>query len=453
MSFPEITGNTMISNSINIPSAIAITDTLQTCNFANNFTGAQAVFNCTRDPKILGTAQYYTQYPGPNNVVTQVPSSFDTGKNIITGSQKNASNAKSNAGFNRSMPRKKDFVNRKFNGALVYKKTDPSTGLPFIPEIDNGEAVYHETVNRLLNVRVQGPPGSITSNFSVLSDFTVTAASIAPPQFDYFGYATAGVTGDPLTAGITITTPGGSLTPDALPVQYRSIVALWTDTDAVPPQPQGDVFLYLAGTETPEESGITGIEIELEGGTFLTLDTGSATDRGAADNAYGLFWEDVYTAPAGTWVAGNEYAVKLLTTNTGPARFVSSLMDNSVNPSVIDVDPVTGLKHLTQTRIVVASQEAGTDILVQPNSTTTKIPPATTDYVRRLGSDRLKCPTVNGVYNDAPTAACSQTFITPVFAGNSVMTNLARPMVANDRMNVTNFVTANIAPSIILPHP
>jgi len=173
------------------------------------------------------------------------------------------------------MPRKKDFVNRKFNGALVYKKTDPSTGLPFIPEIDNGEAVYHETVNRLLNVRVQGPPGSITSNFSVLSDFTVTAASIAPPQFDYFGYATAGVTGDPLTAGITITTPGGSLTPDALPVQYRSIVALWTDTDAVPPQPQGDVFLYLAGTETPEESGITGIEIELEGGTFLTLDTGS----------------------------------------------------------------------------------------------------------------------------------------------------------------------------------
>ena len=235
-------------------------------------------------------------------------------------------------------------------------------------------------------------------------------------------------------------------------MQYRSIVALWTDTDPGAP-PQGDVFLYLAGTETPEESGITGIEIELEDGTFLTLDVGSATNRGAADNAYGLFWEDVYTAPAGTWVAGKEYAVKLLTTNTGPARFVSSLMDNSVNPSVIDVDPVTGLKHLTQTRIVVASQEAGTDILVQPNSTSTKIPPATTDYVRRLGSDRLKCPTVNGVYNDAPTAACSQTFITPVFAGNSVMTNLARPMVANDRMNVTNFVTANIAPSIILPHP
>ena len=299
MSFPEITGNTMISNSINIPSAIAITDTLQTCNFANNFTGAQAVFNCTRDSKILGTTQYYTQYPGPNNVVTQVPSSFDTGKNIITGSQKNASNAKSNAGFNRSMPRKKDFVNRKVNGALVYKKTDPSTGLPFIPEIDNGDTVYQETVNRLLNVRVQGPP----------------------------------------------------------------------------------------------------------------------------------------------------------TTNTGPARFVSSLMDNATNPSVIDVDPVTGLKHLTQTRIVVASQEAGTDILVQPNSTSTRIPPATTDYVRRLGSDRLKCPTVNGVYDDAPTAACSQTFITPVFAGNSVMTNLARPMVANDRMNVTNFVTANIASSIILPHP
>ncbi len=451
MSFPEITGNTMISNSINIPSAIAITDTLQTCNFANNFTGAQAVFNCTRDPKILGTTQYYTQYPGPNNVVTQVPSSFDTGKNIITGSQKNASNAKSNAGFNRSMPRKKDFVNRKVNGALVYKKTDPSTGLPFIPEIDNGETVYQETVNRLLNVRVQGPPGSITSNFSVLSEFTVTAA-LLNGTLDYFGYSVGGVTGDPLTLGIAVTTPGGSLTPDALPVQYRSIVALWTDTDAAP-QPSGDVFLYLAGQETPEESGITGIEIELEDNTFLTLDVGSATDRGAADNAYGLFWEDAYASPAGTWTAGSKKSVKLLTTNTGPTRFVSSLMDNATNPSVIDVDPVTGLKHLTQTRIVVASQEAGTDILVQPNSTSTKIPPATTDYVRRLGSDRLKCPTVNGVYDDAPTAACSQTFITPVFAGNSVMTNLARPMVANDRMNVTNFVTANIASSIILPHP
>jgi len=449
MSIPEITGNTMISNSINIPSAIAITDTLQTCNFANNFTGAQSVFNCTRqDSKILGATQYYTQYPGPNNVVTQVPSSFDTGKNIITGSQKNASNAKSNAGFNRTMPNKKDFVNRKFNGALVYTKTDPITGLP----VENGEEVYQETVNRILNTRVQGPPGSITSNLSVLSEFTVTAASIAPLGFDYFGYSVGGVTGDPLPSGIAVTTPGGSLTPDALPVQYRSIVALWTDTDPGAP-PQGDVFLYLAGTETPEESGITGIEIELEDGTFLTLDVGSATAGGAADNAYGLTWEDVYTAPAGTWIPGSEYAVKLLTTNTGPTRFVSSLMDNATNPSVIDVDPVTGLKHLTQTRIVVASQEAGTDILVQPNSTSTKIPPATTDYVRRLGSDRLKCPTVNGVYDDAPTAACSQTFITPVFAGNNVMTNLARPMVANDRMNITNFVTANIAPSIILPHP
>ena len=63
-----------------------------------------------------------------------------------------------------------------------------------VPEIDDGEAVYHETVNRLLNVRVQGPPGSITSNFSVLSDFTLTSASLNG-GFDYFGYSVGGVTG------------------------------------------------------------------------------------------------------------------------------------------------------------------------------------------------------------------------------------------------------------------
>ena len=438
MSFPEISGNTMISNSINIPTAIAITDTLQRCNFANNFTGAEDIFNCERnDPKIIGQTQLFTQYPGPNNIVTQVPSNFSTSKNIITGSQKNASNAKANGGFNRTMPNKKDFVNRKFNGALVYTKTDPITGLP----VENGEEVYQETVNRILNTRVQGPPGSITSNLSVLSEFTVSAA-LLNGGFDYFGYSAGGVTGDPLPLGIASTTPGGSLTPDALPVQYRSIVALWTDTDAGVP-PQGDVFLYLAGTETPEESGITGIEIELEDGTFLTLDVDSATATGAADNAYGLFWEDVYAAPAGTWIAGSEYAVKLLTTNTGPTRFVSNLTDNATNPNVLDVNPLTGGKHLTQTRIVVASQEDATDILVLPDSRKTAVPPGTTDYATKIGSERLPCPSVNNVYGGAPTAACSQTFIVPVFQGNSINTNLARPIIANDRMNVTNFVARN----------
>ena len=77
MSFSEISGNTMISNSINIPTAIAITDTFQTCNFTNNFTGTRDIFNCERnDPKIIGQTQLFTQYPGPNNIVTQVPSDF-----------------------------------------------------------------------------------------------------------------------------------------------------------------------------------------------------------------------------------------------------------------------------------------------------------------------------------------------------------------------------------------
>ena len=428
----------MISNSINIPTAIAITDTFQTCNFTNNFTGTRDIFNCERnDPKIIGQTQLFTQYPGPNNIVTQVPSDFSASKNIITGSQKNASNAKANGGFNITMPNKRDFVNRKFNGALVYTKTDPITGLP----VENGEEVYRETVNRILNTRVQGPPGSITSNLTVLSKFTLTAADLNTGN-QYNGYSVGGVTGDPLPSGIAVTTPGGSLTPDALPVQYRSIVALWTDTDPGVP-PQGDVYLYLTGQETPEESGITGIEIELQGGTFLALNVVDATASGTADNAYGLYWEDVYAAPAGTWLPGSEYAVKLLTTSGGPTRYVSSLTDNATNPNVLDVNPLTGGKHLTQTRIVVASQEDATDILVLPDSRKTAVPPGTTDYTAKIGSERLPCPSVNNVYGGAPTAACSQSFIVPVFQGNSINTNLARPIIANDRMNVTNFVAWN----------
>ena len=88
------------------------------------------------------------------------------------------------------------------------------------------------------------------------------------------------------------------------------------------------MFLYLAGQETPEESGIIGIEIELQGGTFLTLNVVDATASGTADNAYGLYWENVYDS-AGTWLPGSEYAVKLLTTSGGPTRYVSSLTDNA----------------------------------------------------------------------------------------------------------------------------
>ena len=104
---------------------------------------------------------------------------------------------------------------------------------------------------------------------------------------------------------------------------------------------------------------------------------------------------------------------------------------------------MTGGKHLTQTRIVVASQEDATDILVLPDSRKTAVPPGTTDYTAKIGSERLPCPSVNNVYGGAPTAACSQSFIVPVFQGNTINTNLARPIVANDRMNVTNFVAWN----------
>ncbi len=437
MSFSEISGNTMISNSINIPTAIAITDTFQTCNFANSFTGVEDIFNCERkDSKIVGQTQLFTQYPGPNNIVTQVPSDFSSSKNIITGSQKNASNAKANGGFNITMPNKRDFVNRKFNGALVYTKTDPITGLP----VENGEEVYRETVNRILNTRVQEPP------------------------------------------------------------QQTNILGVWNDLDGA--GPNGDVFLILDGNELPESTGITGVRLQLGaagGGVILTLGISQATFNAAVVTDDGkparlVRWDDAYTDPGGTWTAGEERSFELLMTSSSKSlpinkytvsvfeissacdfngfakantiniiqtqclatdvatggtltpesrKFVSSLTDNATNPNVLDVNPLTGGKHLTQTRIVVASQEDATDILVLPDSRKTAVPPGTTDYTAKIGSERLPCPSVNNVYGGAPTAACSQSFIVPVFQGNSINTNLARPIIANDRMNVTNFVAWN----------